>query len=170
MSMISAVGSLVGGMAQSSADSYRAQVARNNAVTSDQNAAYSEQAGSAQATQAGMRAAAKQGAVKTSLAANGVNVNSGSAVDVQAGQRETGVTDAATVMTNAELQSYGYKTQATNFEAQAGLDDDAASYAPIGAAFGALGSLAGSSSQNGGLGGLSDFASKVGGLGSVGGV
>ena len=168
MSAISAIGGLVGGIAQGNAASYQAQVARNNAVTAGQNATYAEQAGSAQTLQTGLKAAARQGAVKTSLAANGVDVNSGSAVDVQASQREAGSVDASTVMTNQELQAYGYRTQETNFDAQSKLDDQQASYAPIGAAFGALGSLAGGASQGSGLGGLGGFMSSIGGLGSIG--
>ncbi len=116
---------------------YQGQVGRNNAIIATQNADYARAAGSEQAAISSMKGAAKGAAIKTSQAANGIDVNTGSAVDVQASQRMTDQLDAETVLNNAELQAYGYTTQATNFQAQAQQDETAGFY---GAASGLLGS------------------------------
>ena len=131
----SAVGTLEAG-------SYQGEVASNNAKIATQNAAYAREAGQEQAAIASRKGAAQGAALKTGLAANGVDVNSGSAVDVEAGARETSKLDAETVLNNAELQAYGYTTQATNFKAQAKQD-------VIGSEFGAAGSLLGNASSIG---------------------
>jgi hypothetical protein len=138
---VSAGGALLGGIAQGNAASYQAQVAQNNAQIAQQNATYSLQAGNAKVEQAGLKAAEDVGAAKTALAANNVDVNSGSALDVETGTRQKGALNQYTIANDAELQAYGYRTQATGFEAQAGLDDATATEAPIGAAIGATGSL-----------------------------
>ena len=138
---VSAGGSVLGGIAAGNAASYQAQVAQNNAQIAKQNANYALQAGQAKQEQAGLKAAEEGGMVKTALAANNVDVNTGSAKDVESGTREKGQLDQETIANNAELQAYGYQTQATGFEAQAGLDQATAAEAPIGAAIGATGSM-----------------------------
>jgi len=139
---VSAVGTVLGGIAAGNAASYQAQVARNNAIIAGNNATYAEQAGAAKAEAEGRKNAAVAGAIKSKQAANGIDVNTGSSVDVQTSQRETGELDAETVLNNAELQAYGYRTQQTGFESQAKLDEAQAAFAPIGAGLGAAGGLA----------------------------
>lgn len=80
-------------------------------------------------------------------AANGVDVNSGSNLNVQVSQREAGQTDAATTMHNALLQAYGYRVTAQSDEAQAQLDQTEAIEAPIGGALNATGGLLSSASS-----------------------
>ena len=133
---VSAVGTYEAGHFQS-------EVARNNAIIAKQNADYARTAGGEQAAIASRKGAAQGAALKTGLAANGVDVNSGSAVDVEAGARETSKLDAETVLNNAELQAYGYTTQATNFKAQSAQDE-------AGGIWGAAGSLLSNASSIGG--------------------
>ena len=140
-SAVSAGGAVLGGIAQGEAASYQAKVAENNAQIAKQNATYALQAGEAKQQQAGLKDAEEGGAIKTAFAANNVDVNTGSAKDVEAAQSERGNLDQETIANNAELQAYGYHTQETGFEAQAGLDRATAAEAPIGAAIGATGSL-----------------------------
>lgn len=131
----SAFGTLESGMFQS-------QVARNNATIATQNAGYAREAGQEQAAIASRKGAAQIGAIKTGFAASGVDVNSGSAADVEVGARETEKLDAETVLNNAELQAYGYTTQATDFEAQSKQDE-------AGAIWGSLGTLTGNAQSLG---------------------
>lgn len=138
---VSAIGSVASGVAQGDAASYNAQVANNNAIIARQNATYAEQAGNAKVEQAGIRASEQMGGVKTALAANNVDVNTGSAVDVETGTREEGALNQFTIANNAELQAYGYRAQATGFESEAGLDEAQAEYDPIAGAVGGFGSL-----------------------------
>jgi hypothetical protein len=53
------------------------------------------------------------------------------------------------VLNNAQLQAYGYRSQATSYQAQAGLDTATAEQAPIGAGLGAAGNLLSSASSIG---------------------
>jgi len=132
---IAAAGALEGG-------AYAAQVARNNKTLALQNADYARNAGQAQAAITSMKGAAKSGALKAGQAASGVDVNTGSAVDVQAGEREADTLDAETVLTNAELQAYGYTTQAANFEAEAQQDETASMFDALGTIASGVGSVA----------------------------
>lgn len=124
-----ALGDVSQANASANSASYQAQVARNNATISRQNAEYAGQAGQEAAMVKSLEGAAAGGHIKASQAANGVDVNSGSAVTVQQSQREASKLDTLTTENNALLEAYGYKSQATNFEAQAGLEDMQASNA-----------------------------------------
>ena len=146
---VSAVGAVEQGQATSNAANYSAQVARNNALIAQQNASYATAAGVEQADIASRKGAAIGGKIKAAQAANNIDVNTGSALGVQAGQRETSKLDTETVLNNAELQAYGYRTQATGYTAQAGLYSAEAAQAPIGAAIGATGSLLSNASSLG---------------------
>lgn len=145
----SAGGTMMGAMAQGQAASYQSQVAANNATIANQNAAYAAHAGAEQAQQKSMQGAAQEGAIKGAMAANGVDVNSGSAVDVDASARESSQLNTETTANNAQLQVYGYRAQATNFQAQSTLDSQEAAAAPIDGALGAAGSLLGNVSSIG---------------------
>lgn len=108
--------------AANEAAQFKAQVAENNAKTLENNAVYAQRAGRIAAINQGMRARQHQGAVKASQAAAGLDINSGSNVDVQAGEAMAGRQDVLTEEANAQLRAYGYRTQAANERAQAQLD------------------------------------------------
>lgn len=139
--VVSAGSAVAGGISQGHALGYQAQVARNNATIAGQNAEYATQAGAVKTEQAGLKARAQLGQVRTSLAANGLDVNSGSAADVQTSQREIGALDQETVAHNAALETYGYKTQVAGYTDQSKLLNREAAFAPIEGAFKGLGSL-----------------------------
>lgn len=143
---ISAIGQVEQGQATANAANYQATVARNNAIIAGQNADYAERAGQVQAATQSMKGAATGGRIKVQQAASGVDVNSGSSAAVQGGQREVSKLDTETVLNNADLQAYGYRANATNFQAQAGLDTMEAEQAPIGADLAAGGGLLSSAS------------------------
>lgn len=138
---VSAIGAISSADAQAQAASYQAQVARNNATIANQNAAYSVKAGEAQATAQGLKSRAELGSAVAGLAAGGVDVNSGSAADVQTTQREFGQLDTEQTRQNAQLQAYGYRSQSSNFTAEAALEQQKADQAPIAGAFTAAGDL-----------------------------
>src|SRR5262245_9354262 len=108
---ITAVSAVATGIAAGNAASYQSQVAANNAQIARQNARYSASAAAAQTEQAGLKARAQNANLRAALAANGVDVNTGSAADVQDAQRRLGAFDTATVANNAALKIYGYKAQ-----------------------------------------------------------
>ena len=143
---ISAFGTYEGGQAQARAANYAAQVARNNSQIAEQNAQYAIAAGQRQASDTSLREAQRFGSIKARQGAGGVDVNTGSNAAVQASQRKMGALDIATVLNNSELAAYGYRSQAANFQAQAGLETNEAQQAPIGADLAAAGGFLGSAS------------------------
>lgn len=157
---VTAGGTIAGGQATSNASNYAAQVAANNKVIADQNAEYSIQAGEAQAAATSMKGAATSGKIKAVQAASGLDVNTGSAVDVQTSAREQEKLDTETVMNNAELQAYGYRSQGIGFQAQSELDKLTGKQAKTGSYISAAGGL---------LSSASGIGLKWGQLGGVGG-
>ncbi len=70
-------------------------------------------------------------------AASGVDVDTGSAVNVQASQAEIGKLDALTAMSKAAQQAYGYENTASSYGDQATLDTSQAASASTAGAIGA---------------------------------
>lgn len=101
---------------------YQAQVARQNAEIAEQNAVRAEQSAGITAANKSMEVGARVARIRTAQAASGVNVNTGSAVDVQASTRMLGKQDTDTVFANEMLKVYGYRNQARGFETEAGMD------------------------------------------------
>lgn len=104
--------------AQRQQAAYNAQVAENNRIIAEQNAEYATRAGLAKAAQESLKGRIQLGKIKAAQAASGIVTDSGSALDVQEGAREANVLDTATVLHNDQLEAYGYRSQAQNFEAQ----------------------------------------------------
>ena len=140
---VSAGGALLGGIAASNNAAYQAEVARNNATIAQNNAKYAMEAGAVKAETQSLKGAAQGGMIKAAQAANGVDVNTGSNVDVQVSQREQSFLDTQTTEHNAALQAYGYRTQAANDLAQAKIDQAESTDALIGGGLNAAGGLLG---------------------------
>lgn len=138
---IQAAGALQQGDANSHAANYSAQVAYNNAIIDEQNAEYAIQSGVTKSADQSMKGAAVGGKIKAGLAANGVDVNTGSALDVQESQRETSKLDTETTMNNAELQAYGYRAKESGDIAQSQLDRAQADQAKTAGEISAAGGL-----------------------------
>lgn len=125
---LSAIGSIQQGKQQAAAAKYNAQVQENNATIAKQNATFVAQEGAANTEREQMKTRATVGAIKAAQSANGVDVNTGSAVDVQSSAAELGELNAITVRSNAVRQAYGFQTQAASDQAQAALDRQQAKY------------------------------------------
>ncbi len=145
----SAYGAISSANATSANANYQAQVARNNAITASQNAEYTTQAGQEKAQQNSLQERAKLGQVRSGLAAQGVDVNSGSALADQQTQRETGSLSTQQIIDNAALQAYGYRTQQTSDTAQSALDTQEAGQASTAGDLSAAGGLLGSAASVG---------------------
>ncbi|MFZ0205952.1 MAG: hypothetical protein WAL59_07520 [Roseiarcus sp.] len=137
----SAQGTLFQGISSSEAANYQAQVQRNNAKIANQNAQRAIAAGQQQAQNQNLKNAATAGAIKTGLAANNIDVNSGSALDLEASQRAKGQLDTENTLYNSEIQAYGYRVNATSDTGQAQLEEATAQNAPIGAGLATFGGL-----------------------------
>lgn len=119
--IVGGIGSVMQGRSQASAATYQSAVATNNQKIAGQNAQYALQAGQQREQAARMRTAGLIGSERASAAAHGVDVNSGSALDIQSDAATLGELDALTIRNNAARESYNYKVQGMNYGAEAGL-------------------------------------------------
>jgi hypothetical protein len=119
---VSAIGAIGAGQQQRAAANYQSQVALNNQTIAYQNANYAAAAGETQSYNQGLKQRSTAGAIRATIGAGGIDVNTGSAAKVQESQQELGLQDVEQVRQNAALQTYGYRTQASNFGAQSTLD------------------------------------------------
>ena len=118
-----AAGQSKGGQNNAAMNQYQAQIARRNAAIQRMRADRAEKAGIAGADLESLRGAQTMGALVGKQAASGVQLNSGSNVDVRADVAKANKFNAANVLQNAELTSWGYRRQADNAETQAKLYD-----------------------------------------------
>jgi hypothetical protein len=142
-----ALGTIAKGAAEKNALLYQQQVANENAIIAQQNAQYTIEAGQAKTAAKSMEYAAEGGAIKTAEAAGGVDVNTGSNKATQISQRELRKLDTEQEMNKAQLAAYGYRTQATNYQAQAALYGYEAPQALKGAELGAAGQFTGAAAK-----------------------
>lgn len=159
LAVVSAVGTgaqFLGSMAQGNAAAqsakYNAQVQMNNAEMAKRNATLASQEGAENAAIKQQETRAKVGAIKAAQAANGIDVNTGSAVDVRSSASELGMLDAISIRSNATRKAYGYQTDASDATAQAQLDKQQGKSAATAGYIEAGGTLLGNSvkaSQNG---------------------
>lgn len=147
---VSAVGTIASGEANQASAAYQATVAQNNAVIANQNAVQAEQAGNAAAQNQSLKGAAALGKVKANQAASGIDVNTGSAVNVQVGEREANQFSTENVFHNDLLQAYGYRVNAENATAESQLDTAKSEEAVPAAALSATGGLLSSAASVGG--------------------
>lgn len=121
-SVISAYGQTQAAKAQSEAATYNAEVAGQNRQNALQNVNIIGQSGEAQTGIQSQQTRAKVGGILANQAASGIDVNSGSAVDVRSSADSLGELDALTVQSDAVRQAFGMQVQAENFQAQGNLD------------------------------------------------
>lgn len=122
----SSLGAVASGYSKSASDKYNAQVALNNANVATENAAYVAAEGNQRLEAQGLKNRNEAGLIRTNQAASGIDVNSGSAANVQASANMLGQLDALTMRSEAARKAYGFETEAANDKAQAGLYKSAA--------------------------------------------
>ena len=93
---------------------YEQQVAERNATIADQQAEQARQIGNIEEERQLRRVRAALGAQRAALAANGIDVNSGTALDLQAETAGFGAADALNLRSNALREAWGFKVDATN--------------------------------------------------------
>lgn len=120
--LLSAFGANQAGQRQQDMFNYQAQVARINSQIDKQNAEYARNKGEIEATQYGMKARQQAGAIRAAQGASNIDVNSGSAVDVQNSQRKVSQMDLTQIRSNAAKVAYDYDVKSTMDLNQATLD------------------------------------------------
>lgn len=103
------------------AGDYNSQIAAQNAALADQSAADAKQRGEIEARKHSLKVRAMIGDQRASMAAQGVNVNSGSSLDITSDTANWGAYDAETIRANAAREAWGFNVQATNYRNNARL-------------------------------------------------
>jgi hypothetical protein len=140
---ISAYGKYEQGQAQSQMYAYQAGVADYNAKIAKDNAEYATNAGQQQAAQEGLKLGAQIGQTKANYGASNIAVDSGSAADVVASERQIGKIDTANILNNAARVAYGYQVQGQQDTMQGTLLRSASVDASKAGTIGAISSLVG---------------------------
>jgi len=100
---------------------YQAGVAKINRDIALQQADYALAVGDVEAQKKGMEWRSAIASAKAYQASSGLNVNTGSAVDVRASMVELGTYDQTVIRSNAAKVAWGYDIEATQNEAQSAL-------------------------------------------------
>lgn len=116
------VSSVQSANAQKAQYNYQAQVAKKNAEIAQNNADQKRQEGIEEARQQRIKTLQAVGSQQAAMAANGIDVSSGTALDVIEDTAASGELDALTTRYNYETQALAYEQQANNFNNQASLD------------------------------------------------
>ena len=119
-------------------------MAMYNAAIAKQNEKYSLDVGEQQAVKQGIAGAAQAGQIKAAQGASGVDVNYGSAKEVQTSQHLVSQMDLNTIRERAAKTAYDFSVQAVNYENQAKGYNKAASNARTESVLGAVSSFIGS--------------------------
>lgn len=143
---------VAGGVTTAMGQSYQAKATSNmykyqqgmtqiNQQISEQNAAYARSVGEVEAQKSGMRSRFQLGGIRVAKGAGNIDVNSGSAREVQDSQEAIGQHDQSTIRSNAARQAYGYDVEATGQKAQGGMYGMAADNATTAGKIGMTGTL-----------------------------
>lgn len=93
---------------------YKAGIADINSRIAKQNADYERTVGEREAQSYGMKARTQAGKIKVAQSASGLDINSGSNLQVQQGQQKITGMDMATIRANAARRAFGYETESFN--------------------------------------------------------
>lgn len=145
MQVLSTVGSVSGQLTNANAiqaqGRYQSSILNQNATLTDQQAADAIVRGDLQAGQAGAATRQAIGQGRAGFAAQGIDVGTGSPLDVTNNAETLSALDIATIKNNAAREAWGYKVQGQNFKTQAGITSLAATNAADGARTGAFNTL-----------------------------
>jgi len=119
--LLSVASAAAGGMAASNAAAYQSKVAQQNAQIAEQKKQMELAAGENQAAKQGMQEHAQAGAIVAAQASRGVDVNSGSALDVQTGQSQVSMMDQLAIRSDMLKRAWGQDIAANSFRNQAQL-------------------------------------------------
>jgi len=120
--VVGGISSYQQGKQQQAYYNYQAKVQQENAKIAESNAAMERQQGIEEARLQRIKSAQAIGSQKTAMAANGVDVTQGTALDVIEDTAAMGELDALQTRYNYERKALAYESQASNFKNQSNLD------------------------------------------------
>lgn len=106
------VGGMMGAQSANQQGDFQSGLLTQNAAFKNQAATETEMAGDTAADWQRVRTGQAVGTQRTAQAANGIDVNSGSAAQLQDDTSMLGELDALTIQNNAAREAYGYRVQA----------------------------------------------------------
>ena len=168
---ISAAGSVVSGIGASQQANYSAQVNDQNAKLANEQAKDSLANTNLEAQRRYRQQAQTQGRQQAAMAANGVDLNFGSPVNVQQDSAMIGGEDIGQIYKSGFQQTRGHDIQAWNYASQAAADRARAKGAMLQGVMGGLSSVLGGASQlnkDGLFGRKAGVVSSANGFGGVG--
>lgn len=116
-----------------SAQHYQSQVASNNAVLAAENEKNIQSSGQAAVTNVDFQNAGQAGMIKATIAANGLDVNGGTAENVEGSQAITGQLNRETTQSNTARQAQNAGNQVTNYDNNATMYQQGADFSAISA-------------------------------------
>lgn len=116
-----AFGAIQQGQAAKNAAEYQAAVDRNNQQVAEWQAKDAVDRGAEAERQHRIKVAGVLGSQKAAMAANGLDLSSGSPLDILGDTAMYGELDALTIRSNAEREAYGYRVRSQDFASSAQL-------------------------------------------------
>ena len=149
--IVGATGQVVGGINANNQAKYEASVYRANASLDRKAAQDALERGQVEERRQYVKNAQLQGAQRAALAANGIQTDFGSAMDIQNDAKRIGLEDANTIRQNATREMMGYEISAFNNDAGSTGAKARGKSALIGSVFDAGSTLLGGAKQVGQL-------------------
>ena len=125
-SAVGAYGAESAAAAQSAQAKYQSDVSKQNAQTAYSNSMIAEQQGQAKALLQEQQGDIARGKMRAAIAANGIDLNNGSALDIQSDQARNTALNVANDQYNTSLSARAFQTQGANFTTQAAMQTAAA--------------------------------------------
>lgn len=146
-SVVQAQGARTAADATAGSYSYQAAVARNNAIIAERNAVEATHAGTTAAATNDLKTKNLLSTQVVNQAANGLDVGSGTNVNIQDSARDLGHLDSMTIIHNALKNATGFRAQGANYTAEGLLKDSAAANARTAGDYSVATSLLGGASS-----------------------
>jgi hypothetical protein len=137
----SAFGAEATGQAQQKTDQFLSQQALYNSQVAKQNEAFAREQGELSAGRYGIGASSRLGQIKASQASSGIDVNSGSALQIQKSQQMVTDIDLDQIRSNAAKTAYNFSVESVQDQNQAKLYTMAGSNAAAAGSINAQASL-----------------------------
>lgn len=120
---------------------YQAQVSANNAIVAENNAVAALKKGASDAEQQRRDNAANLGQTRAALAALGQVLGTGTALGLVADRAQLGETQVQRILTDAQNDAVGFRSQGADYRAQASMERSAANSALSASRVQAVGSI-----------------------------
>ncbi|WP_156948444.1 virion core protein, T7 gp14 family [Marinobacterium jannaschii] len=140
---------IMGAKAQYDSGKYNQAVANNNAIIANRMADDALERGKVEESQHRKKVEALKGSQRAAMAANGIDLDSGSALDILGDTAEMGEYDALMIRSNAQRDADGYRNQGVNYRAQGAMAKHQGNTGAMSTLLGTASSVSGKWSQGG---------------------